>query len=226
MRTLIRLFFSIFGYNVYFVKRSESDTVQINNLENQNRAWLKNYTSFENEDSLSFYKSICKKMIDLGFDLNDKTVCDNGCGNGMFLKVLSQAFQVRKIVGYDFSNEAIVLAQKKNIVNSIFKVHDIYLPLSEGEKYDFVFCTEVLEHLEFPETALLNMLKMLNINGVLFITVPNGRFDFYNGHINFWSISSWKVFIYKFVDGTNYNISINFMLKDNQHLYAMIERIK
>lgn len=144
----------------------------------------------------------------------------------MFLKVLSQAFQVRKIVGYDFSNEAIVLAQKKNIVNSIFKVHDIYLPLSEGEKYDFVFCTEVLEHLEFPETALLNMLKMLNINGVLFITVPNGRFDFYNGHINFWSISSWKVFIYKFVDGTNYNISINFMLKDNQHLYAMIERIK
>ena len=225
MRSLIRFIFSFWGFNVYFVKREEIDTVEINNLENQDVAWISNSISFESKENLKFYKSICQKMIDFGFDLDDKIICDNGCGNGSFLNVLTTTFKVQKVVGYDFSNEAIVLAQKKNIANSVFKVHDIYSSLSQNEFYDFVFCTEVLEHLEFPERALLNMLNMLNMHGVLFITVPNGRLDFYVGHINFWSLSSWRIFISKYVNTEKYEILTNLML-NNEHLYAKIERKK
>jgi 2-polyprenyl-3-methyl-5-hydroxy-6-metoxy-1,4-benzoquinol methylase len=65
------------------------------------------------------------------------------------------------------------------------------------EKYDFVLCTEVLEHLLHPEIALNNIMNMLEENGKALITVPNGRTDTFGGHINFWSPESWNVFIKK-----------------------------
>jgi hypothetical protein len=36
---------------------------------------------------------------------------------------------------------------------------------------------------------------MLANEGVLVVTVPDGRNDTFLGHINFWSPESWKIFI-------------------------------
>src|SRR5262249_22983755 len=66
---------------------------------------------------------------------------------------------------------------------------------------DVVFCIEVLEHLTHPDKALRRLLTMLNTRGVAILTVPNGRLDTFEGHINFWSPESWEVFIREVCNG-------------------------
>ena len=46
------------------------------------------------------------------------------------------------------------------------------------------------------------MLKSLNTNGKLIISVPDGRIDTFSGHINFWSPESFKIFIEKTINYT------------------------
>ncbi|NJO89907.1 MAG: class I SAM-dependent methyltransferase [Chloroflexia bacterium] len=73
----------------------------------------------------------------------------------------------------------------------------IYKNLNEtpDEQFDFIFCTEVLEHILHPHIPFKNLLKMMKEKSGLLITVPNGREDTYAGHINFWSPESWNAFI-------------------------------
>ena len=35
----------------------------------------------------------------------------------------------------------------------------------------------------------------MNKEGVLILTVPNGKIDTFMGHINFWSPESWAIFL-------------------------------
>ena len=39
------------------------------------------------------------------------------------------------------------------------------------------------------------MQNMLNEDGVLILSVPNGRNDNFIGHINFWSPESWGIYL-------------------------------
>ena len=61
-------------------------------------------------------------------------------------------------------------------------VQDIY---KLSGTFDFILCTEVIEHLEDPRAALKSMLNSLSDTGCLLITVPDGRLDRSYQHINF-----------------------------------------
>ena len=74
-----------------------------------------------------------------------------------------------------------------------FFQHDICQPLAQ--KYDIIFCTEVLEHLLNPWEATHHLENALLPGGTLVLTVPEGRKDHSNEHINFWSPESWKAFL-------------------------------
>jgi 2-polyprenyl-3-methyl-5-hydroxy-6-metoxy-1,4-benzoquinol methylase len=99
------------------------------------------------------------------------------------------------MVGYDFSGEAIQASTIK-FPEIRFVRHDIYNPIDS--KFDVIFCTEVLEHLLSPDVALTNLKTALNAGGILIITVPNGRLDTLNEHINFWSPESWREYLLRF----------------------------
>ena len=67
-----------------------------------------------------------------------------------------------------------------------FIEHDIYESL-DGI-YDIIFCTEVLEHIIISgKNALNNLISAVNRAVTIFLTVPDGRIDNFEGHINFWS---------------------------------------
>lgn len=53
---------------------------------------------------------------------------------------------------------------------TFFNVEETYL--ENTEQNDCVICTEVLEHLNKPEAALLNMRRLLRPGGLLLLTVP------------------------------------------------------
>lgn len=144
------------------------------------------------EERIEFYREIVKITVELNMDLNNKDVIDIGTGTGHLLSFLLEQYDFNSITGIDFSESAIEVS-KKTLPEGNFFVHDLYQKLDT--KYDMILCTEVIEHLLNPDQALGNMIDMMSNDSVCLITVPNGRIDQYEGHINFWSPESWEVFI-------------------------------
>ncbi len=186
--------------------------------ESQNQ-FFKNPKSQENlyhPELLKFYNNVTEKIKSKNISLDNKTIADIGCGNGNLLVSITKTFTPSKIYGFDFAESALTQAKEK-LPNGSFNEHDIYNPLPQ--KYDMLLCTEVLEHLLHPEVALKNLINGMTEKGNLFIKVPNGRIDTYKGHINFWSVESWKMFIQKNLPE---NVSFESGEFDKKVVYALI----
>lgn len=128
----------------------------------------------DQEIYLEFGRAVGNLFKEKGVSATGKDVVDFGIGPGIALKALLADFQPSRIVGLDFSKNAISIAQK-HIPDGEFYTADIYKP-TEGE-FDIVLCMEVLEHLEYPQKALMNISKNVRDNGKLVLTVPQGRID-------------------------------------------------
>ncbi len=92
-------------------------------------------------------------------ELNPQTVLEVGCGEGLLLNKIKDAFEVR---GSEYSNKAIAKLKKANIQLD-----------TPGDKYDFVLCLQVLEHITEVKDFLQHSVNKLNNDGYLLITVPN-----------------------------------------------------
>lgn len=99
-------------------------------------------------------------------------ILDIGCGNGNIAIPLASIGY--SLVGIDIDRPSIEKAMMKNCVdNAKFKVMDAG-KLTAEEKFDFVVCSEVLEHLQNPFRFLKSMTSLLSKKGFLIITIPNG----------------------------------------------------
>ena len=129
--------------------------------------------------------NVCgSKIVDLGF------------GSGDFLKLLVQSRPECRfeIYGLDYSKKAVSRA-KKIIPMGHFITGDIYKLPYEYDFFDTVFCIQTLEHLRHPELVVKEMDRICKASGTLVITIPNGEFDSYEGHVNFWSEAEFKRFL-------------------------------
>ena len=101
-------------------------------------------------------------------------VLDVGCGNGVISRSLgSHGFNVK---GIDVSEKTIEKAKALNkFPNVKFEVISAEKLVADGNKYHAVICSEVLEHLNDPGSLLKVLYQVLNKNGVLIVTVPNGN---------------------------------------------------
>jgi len=102
------------------------------------------------------------------------SILDVGCGNGVISRHLGKfGFNV---TGIDVSEKTI---EKANALNTLENVRFIKKSAEElmatGEQYDGIICSEVLEHLDNPESLLKVLNNILSQNGKLIITVPNGK---------------------------------------------------
>jgi len=141
---------------------------------------------------MEFYKEVAGLLRSENVAVDGKAVLDVGCGVGYLLHEIGAAFKPAAVSGSDFSEEAMLVSRAKFPGITFFQ-HDICLPFTE--KYDVILCTEVLEHLEKPWLGLQNLREALRAGGCLVLTVPEGRRDYSNEHINFWSPESWKAFL-------------------------------
>lgn len=207
-----------FGIDINFVKKEDAvSAIQHNLMSTIDEKYsspehIYDVTSREHQ---IFFSEIIDLIIQHNIDLNGKTVADVGCGIGNLLEHVRQCFNLSESSGFDFSQVAIDFAKRRGI-GSDFYQHDIYQ--SFGMKFEFIFCTEVLEHLLYPDKAISNLLAAIQPGGGLLITVPDGRKDTFAGHINFWSPESWQVFIQEKFDGLKFvtgNIT-------ERNLYALI----
>lgn len=88
-----------------------------------------------------------------------ETIADIGCGEGSNLFFLSTKFPKAKLYGFDVSLTALESA-KKNI-DADFSILDIQTEVP-GKKFDLVFCSDVVEHLENDIAAIKNMKHSTN----------------------------------------------------------------
>lgn len=101
-------------------------------------------------------------------------ILDVGCGNG----IISRAIGVLgyPVTGIDSSEKAIEAARTaNNLPNVNFMVVGAGEISTPPGKYAAIICSEVLEHLHKPGQLLLKLHKSLRDDGILIVTVPNGR---------------------------------------------------
>lgn len=101
-------------------------------------------------------------------------ILDIGCGNGVISMHLgSLGFQV---LGIDVSDKTIKTAIQQNSQPTVtFQQKSAEALSKEGQSFDAIICSEVLEHLEDPGELLGKIYTILNKDGILIATVPNGK---------------------------------------------------
>lgn len=124
----------------------------------------KHFTTYREFSSTSEVKQLIKR-----FSWKSKTVLDVGCGSGYFS--YSIAKKGAKVLGIDFSDEAIVIAKNQySHKNLEFKTIDVK---KIKEKFDVIVSNGTLEHMDEPLKTLKLFKKHLNTKGTLIITSPN-----------------------------------------------------
>lgn len=108
---------------------------------------------------------------------------DVGCGNGEMLRLLHANLPEWKFYGIDITPKTIAWARAIDPQFDYRVMPAVDITLST-DFFDIVFCGETLEHLEGPEAAVFQMMRVLKPNGVLICSVPNERNNRSPEHIN------------------------------------------
>lgn len=151
----------------------------------------------------NFYSS----LISFANKLEPNSILDVGCGEGFTLNKLHNEHFCDKLEGIDNSDEAIKIG-KKLFPDIKLNKADIYKLPYNKDSFDLVISTEVLEHLENPEKALSEILRVAK--KYVLLSVPNEPFFMLSnflrgknfkafgndpGHINHWTVFSFIKFL-------------------------------
>jgi len=106
--------------------------------------------------------------------LEDKTILDIGCGNGLY--ILALANLAKESVGIDMRREALIEAIKNKAKlgkdTEFVRALAEELPFSD-HSFDIVLVIDVLEHVRSDEKTIEEANRVLKYNGWLVIYVPN-----------------------------------------------------
>jgi len=99
--------------------------------------------------------------------LPGKKILDVGAGRGLIARMLAEGrFDVSAC---DVSSDSVNLLRQQGLVSFVFDLEEDELE----QKYDAIFCMEVLQYLRYPEKTVSKLKTALNPNGMLIISVPN-----------------------------------------------------
>lgn len=106
---------------------------------------------------------------------NESTVLDVACSNGYGSRVISEV--AGNVLGLDINKEYINLAKENNAKDNIrYDEFDLDNDTFK-ECFDYIVCFETLEHVKNPDIVLSKFYNALNDDGILFLSVPNEKFE-------------------------------------------------
>ena len=122
-----------------------------------------------------FYAATLLKILLIMREIQFDSVVDIGCGDGFFCRKLSVWFPDKRIVGIDYSVQAVSLARLLNRDRNIeFLVEDITAS-GFDRRFDVATSISVLEHIQPPlvYSFVKGMHSLLASGGELVISVPS-----------------------------------------------------
>lgn len=127
-----------------------------------------------------------------------KTILDVGCGRGFYVKAISLYSFPRSIYGVDINSQYIEKA-KETIEDKriVLEQGSIYNLPYKNRTFDFIICSEVLEHLSDDTKAIKEIYRLLKPGGTVAITVPNENFPFFWDPLNWLLMHIFKTHINK-----------------------------
>lgn len=156
-------------------------------------------SGYLSERRLAFYDFVADHCRDLlqgeATAASPLELLDVGCGTGHLLLGLRERLgDVVRLTGADFSPVAVARTQAlvpgvRGVVASVYG-----LPWPD-DSFDVLVCTEVLEHLERPHDALLELVRVTRPGGHLVLTVPNGPLDRCEEHRSRWTVVEFRGFL-------------------------------
>jgi SAM-dependent methyltransferase len=134
------------------------------------------------------------------------SILDSGCGEGFAVRAIMKR-PLRTVVGLDASIGALGMAKRLNAESQFVAGSVLHLPFPD-RAFDIVLCLEVLEHLDDPRRALVELCRVSR--QWLLLSVPNEPFfrgaNFLRGknvrawgndpgHVNHWSAAAFQRFV-------------------------------
>jgi SAM-dependent methyltransferase len=104
-----------------------------------------------------------------GFDLTGVLLLDAGCGTGLF----SQAACRRRALVTSMDLGEALLAEVAKKCDSTRVVGDVLALPFVDRTFEVVVCTEVIEHVSEPTSAVVELMRVLRPGGTLVLTTPN-----------------------------------------------------
>jgi 2-polyprenyl-3-methyl-5-hydroxy-6-metoxy-1,4-benzoquinol methylase len=108
----------------------------------------------------TYITELSKKIIP-----TQNKILNLGSGNGEISSILEN-------IGFDVYNLDINI-KKENLKNKKFNLNDQNSLPYQKKFFDYVLCSEVIEHIENPWKLFRDIKKVLKKNGILILTTPN-----------------------------------------------------
>lgn len=119
-----------------------------------------------------FYLKDPRYLIMANFASEGDRVLDVGCGDGGECFVVKTIRKTTDVFGIDISQTAIDKARRIYGSVGTFKLGSATEIPYPDDFFDLVICGEVLEHLEDPEKAIKELLRVVKKGGRLLISTP------------------------------------------------------
>lgn len=174
-------------------------------------------TNFEKHTTVNpvskfFLNNFYSVLVEEIRKLNPSSILDVGCGEGFTLARLKSEKIGTKWEGIEYMDEAIQIGKEIH-PDLVIKKGDIYKLPYKDDSFDVIICTEVLEHLEDPKSALLELKRVSKKHVIL--SVPNEphftisrilrgknilKLGAHPEHIQHWSEGKFKEFVSSSMD--------------------------
>jgi 2-polyprenyl-3-methyl-5-hydroxy-6-metoxy-1,4-benzoquinol methylase len=139
---------------------------------------------------LNLFYTLVGDLIDRGVVNRFETAVDVGCNAGAYCRMLGD-FGFRSVSGFDIESEYVERARTAfagpGIDFSVGRAEEL------GGAYDFILCTEVIEHTDEPLQVVASIKRALNPGGVAVLSVPNRISLPYLGKWAVYKLRRWQV---------------------------------
>jgi SAM-dependent methyltransferase len=133
-------------------------------------------TKVMHRNRINLFCTLMEELIKHNAVDSFQTAIDIGCNAGAYAKIISD-FGFRYVVGIDVVDEMIDKANdffafsedERTLEFKVLNAED----LDPNKKFDFVLCTEVIEHVENPTTVIEKIQSILTPKGVGIVSLPN-----------------------------------------------------
>lgn len=102
----------------------------------------------------------CDKLLDIG------------CSDGKYTIQIAKALNATSMVGVDINMISLEKAKTRGIDTFLVDLDENPLPFADGQ-FDFVYCSEVIEHIANTDKLIGEIERVLTPGGYLLLSTPN-----------------------------------------------------